>query len=149
MKAIQDQRNVKIIRKYTFDDEDTPWISKQKEVSNKLADKRLNEITELDKKVNLDDLPYKYKGNTPNEKFNTHDNALDLIHKIKNGEIKLADVKNNQNNFRLNLNEIRKGGRKSKEQKNTIYNIEMLYKAQKEAINFFEDYSLMVSEAKN
>ena len=39
----------------------------------------LNEITELDKKVDLDDLIYKYKGNTPNEEFNTYDNALDLI----------------------------------------------------------------------
>ena len=28
--------------------------------------------------------------------------------KIKNGEVKLADVKNNQNNFRLKLNEIKK-----------------------------------------
>ena len=33
--------------------------------------------------------------------------------------------------------------------KNTIYNIEMLYEARKEAIKFYDDYSLMVSEAKN
>ena len=43
----------------------------------------------------------------------------------------------------------KKGSKKSKEQKNTIYNIEMLYKARKEAIKFFDDYSLMISEAKN
>ena len=36
-----------------------------------------------------------------------------------------------------------------KERKNTIYNIEMLYKARKEAIKFFDHYSLMISEAKN
>ena len=36
-----------------------------------------------------------------------------------------------------------------KEQKNTIYNIELLYKARKEAIKFFDAYSLLVSEAKN
>ena len=39
-----------------------PLISKQKEIFNKLADERLDEITELDKKVNLDNLIYKYKG---------------------------------------------------------------------------------------
>ena len=36
-----------------------------------------------------------------------------------------------------------------KEPKNTKYNIEMLYKARKEAIKHFDDYSLMISEAKN
>ena len=44
---------------------------------------------------------------------------------------------------------MKKGGRKSKEQRNTIYNIEMLYKARKGAIKFFDDYSLMISEGKN
>ena len=58
-------------------------ISKQKEIFNELTDKKLNEITELDEKVHLDDLVYRYKGKTPEEKFNTHDNALDLIDKIK------------------------------------------------------------------
>ena len=42
----------------------------------------------------------------------------------------------------------KKGNKKSKEQKNTLYNIEMLYNARKEAINFFDDYSLMMSKAK-
>ena len=50
IKAIQNQGQVKTIKKYTYDDEDSPLISKQKEIFNKLADKRLNEITELDKK---------------------------------------------------------------------------------------------------
>ena len=30
VKAIQDQGRVKIIKKYTYDDDDTPLISKQK-----------------------------------------------------------------------------------------------------------------------
>ena len=60
---------------------------------------------------------HKYKGNTPNEEFNTYDHTLDLIDKIKNGEIKLAEVKNNQNNFRSNLGEIKKGSQKIKRAK--------------------------------
>ena len=67
---------------------------------------------------------------------------------MKGGEIKLAELKNNQNNFKSDLGEIKKGSTKSKEQKDTTYNIELLYKARKEAINFFDDHSLMVSEAK-
>ena len=33
--------------------------------------------------------------------------------------------------------------------KNALYNIDMLYKARNEAIKFFNDYTSMVSEAKN
>ena len=40
-----------------------------------------------------------------------------------------------------------KKGKKSRERKNTLYNIETLYKSRSEAINF-DDYSLMMSEAK-
>ena len=42
IKAIQNQGQVKTIKKYAYDDEDSPLISKQKEIFNKLADKRLD-----------------------------------------------------------------------------------------------------------
>ena len=93
IKAIENQGQFKTIKKYTYDDEDSPSISKQKEIFNKLAHKTLNEITELGKKVNLDDLVYRYKGKTPDEEFDKYDNAVDLIVKIKNGEIKIAEAK--------------------------------------------------------
>ena len=74
-----------------------------------------------------------------------------IIDKIKNGEIKLAEAKNNQIRFKSSLNEIKRGNNKhkSKGQKNSIYNISILYKARKEAIKFFDEYSSMVPEAKN
>ena len=56
IKVIQIQGQVKTIKKYAYDDEDSTLISKQKEIFNELGDKRLNEINELDKKVNRDDL---------------------------------------------------------------------------------------------
>ena len=56
IKAIQDQGQVKTIKNYTYDDEDTPLILKQKEIFNKLVDERLEEITKLDEKVKPDDL---------------------------------------------------------------------------------------------
>ena len=82
----------------------------------------LNEITELDKKVNPDDLVYRYKDKTPDKKFDKYDNSLNLINKIKNGEIKLAKAKNDQIRFKLNLVEIKKGNNKkrSKEQENAL-----------------------------
>ena len=50
--------------------------------------------------------------------------------------------------FKSHLGEIKKGSKKSKAQKNTLYNIEMLYKVRNEAIKFYDDYSSMVSEAR-
>ena len=60
----------------------------------------------------------------------------------------MAGVRNNQKRFKYYLGEIKKCTKKSKEQKNTIYNIETLYKARNEAIKFYDDYSLMMSEVK-
>ena len=108
MKAIQDQRQVKTIKKYDYDEEDTPLITKQKEIFNELANKRRDKITELDKKVNRDALVYRYKGKSPGEKFDKYDDALDLFNKIINGDIKLADVKNDQEIFKSHVGKIRK-----------------------------------------
>ena len=90
---------------------------------------------------------YRYKGNTADSKFDEFDNALDIINKIRDGKTNLADVKNNQQQFKYFLGKIRKG-KKSKKKKSALYNIEMLYKARNEAIKFYYDYSLMRSEVK-
>ena len=83
-------------------------VSKQREMFNKLADERLEEITKLDKKVNPDDLIYRYKDSTANAKFNEFDNAFNLLDKIRGREIILADVKQHQAEFKSNLREVKK-----------------------------------------
>ena len=52
--------------------------------------------------------------------------------------------------FKPNINDIKKGNKKyrSKEQKNALYNIEMLYAARNSVIELFDDYTSMISEAK-
>ena len=84
---------------------------------------------ELDKKVTHENLIYKYKGKISDKKFDEYDNALDLIDKIKNGKITLTNAKNDQENFNSSLDETKKGSKKSKKQKNVIYNIIMFYNA--------------------
>ena len=96
IKAIQNQENIKTIKKYTYDDEDTPLISKRKEIFNERADERLEKITELDKKVNYDDLIYKYKGNTKDVEFNQFKIVFSFLDKIRDGKISLTDAKNDQ-----------------------------------------------------
>ena len=113
IKAVWNQGQVKTIKKYTYDNEDTPLISKQKVIFNKLADKRLEEITNLDTKVNSDGLIYRYKGNTADAKFDQFNNAFSLLDKIKDDKICLADAKNDQAKFKSNLNKIKKRKQKT------------------------------------
>ena len=56
---------------------------------------------------------YRYKVKTPDKNFNTYDTALNLIDKITNGKIKLADVKNDQIKFKSNLGQAKKRKNKS------------------------------------
>ena len=70
------------------------WFWNKKKFNNELVNERLDEITELDKKVNPHDLICKYKGPTADVKFNKFDNALSLTDEIRKGEISLADAKN-------------------------------------------------------
>ena len=114
-------------------------------IFNKLVDQRLEEITNLDKKVNPDDLIYRYKGFTADAKFNECDNDFSLL----DGKVSLADAKNDQAEFKSNLSKIKKETKNiDQKQKNALYNIEMLCKARNSVIQFFDDYSSMVSEAK-
>ena len=85
------------------------------------------------------------KGKTPDEKFDKYDNSLDLMDKIKNSEMKLAETKNGQIRFKSNLK--RKQQKKIKRAKK--HDIQyLLYKARNEAIKFFGEYSSRVSEGK-
>ena len=56
IKAIKDGGQVKTIKKYSYDDEDTPFISKQKDIFNELVDERIKKITDLDERINSDNL---------------------------------------------------------------------------------------------
>ena len=150
IKTIQNQGEIKAIKKYSFDNENTPLISEQKELFNELVNKRFKEIANLDKKFNSDDLIYRYKSITADVKFDEFNNAFSISDETRDGKRSLAEAKNGQAEFKSNLNEIKKGNKKdrSKEQKNVLHNIDMLYKARNSVIEFFDDYSSMISEAK-
>ena len=67
--------------------------------------------------------------------------------------MRLAEAKSDQIKFISNLGEIKKvhknRSKEQKKEKNALYDIEMLDKARHEAIKFYDDYSLMASEAKD
>ena len=92
IKAIQDQEKLKTVKKYDYDAEDTLFVSKQKEIFNELVDERPKKIINLNKKVDKNDLIYRYKKSTaPNLDFNEFDNALDIIDEIRDGKVKVKE----------------------------------------------------------
>ena len=97
-------------------------ILKQKEIFNKVANERVEEMTELYKKVNSDDAICRFKGRTPDGKFDGYDNPFDLLDKIREGRIKLSNARNDQIKFTSDQAEIKKRNKKrSKAQKKTHY----------------------------
>ena len=72
--------------------------------------------------------------------------SIILLNVLKNKRLEKA--KNLQNVFKSNLNDISKGRFKSEEQKRTLANIKLLYKSREAVSKLFNDYSLIVSEAK-
>ena len=112
-------------------------ILKQKEIFNKVANERVEEITELYKKVNSDDAICRFKGQTPDGKFDGYDNPFDLLDKIWEGRIKLSNARNDQIKFTSDQAEIKKRNKKrskGQKKKNSLYKTEMLCKARNKVI---------------
>ena len=63
-------------------------ILKQTKILNKLTDERIK-----DEKVDSNNFIYRYKGNTAAAKFHEFDNPFNLLDKIREGKIKLAEAK--------------------------------------------------------
>ena len=99
IKAIDGQGQIKRIKKYAYDADDAPLISKQKEIFHELEDEMFEKITDLNNKVDSS----RYKGNTPEINFDEFDNAFDIIDKIRDGKIDLSNVKNNKEKFKSYL----------------------------------------------
>ena len=125
---------------------------RQKELYDKLTEEKKTEIKNLDNSVdrNKDKLIYKYKGNTSDADFSKYYGAIDLISKIKDGEVSLKQAINNQSDLKLKLRKVRKGNskRKSRTNLNVIKSVDNLYNSRQAGIYFFFEYTERVSEAK-
>ena len=116
-----------------------------------MTEEKKDEIEKLDKTENRKELLYKYKGNSSDADFSEYYGAIDLINKIKNGEVSLREAVNNQYEVKSKLGEIKKGNpkRKSKTNLDAIKNGDKLYDSRQAAINFLIEYTERVSETKS
>ena len=102
------------------------------------------------KAIDRNKLIYKYKGNTSDADFSEYCDAIDLINKIKNGDVSLKQSINDQYEVKSKLVKIKKGNpkRKSKTNLDVMKNVDNLYDSRQAVINFFIEYTERVSEAK-
>ena len=94
---------------------------------------------------------YKYKNEGRSLKdFRNYLNLTDLFINLKDGNVKPREVLKNQIDFKSDLGEIKKGNLKSKseDQISVIQNVQFTFYLRGKFINFFRDFSILISEAK-
>ena len=101
----------------------------------------------MNNEIDYDDLDYAVLKSNMEYNFSMEKDPISLLNAIKEGEISVEESKNRQKNYLYYLNIIRKGYKNST-QKKTLSNIENHFNARESAIKFFEDYGLMILEAK-
>ena len=93
------------------------------------------EILDLINATNFDDLIY-YIKNRKSRRFDDVKNEIKLYEKNKIWQCEAREAKEYQNMFKLNPTKVKRSGFKSKEQKSTTQNIEMLPNARKKLSNY-------------
>ena len=110
-------------------------INKRKELMNKLYDS-----------VDYNNLKFECKTKAKDVSFYEYRDSKEHFRAIRDGKIGFSEVKNKQNDFLNKLTNL-KIGRKNLEQEKIINNLERLYISRQEVINFFRDYTEMLSDA--
>ena len=101
----------------------------------------------MNNKIDYDNLKYVVESSGDEYRFNKIEDPIAPLDDIKKGKISQEEAKEQQKNYYNYLNTIRRGN-KNASQKRTLANINILFNARDNAINFIEDYSSMILEAK-
>ena len=146
-KAIQDNKQIVNINK-DDDYKDKLLLSRERKIFKDIYNKRHDKIEELSNKIDYNDLNYVVVGTGDKYSFDDLDDPLTLLNNIKKGSISMVKAIDQQYNFRKYLNLIRIGN-KNENQKRTLANINVFYNASDNAIQFIQDYDVMILGAKN
>ena len=86
--------------------------SKAEIIFNELINERTKIMSELYYSVDYNNLKFYYVGNAKNVSFYEYKDSKELFHAIRNNQIKFSEVKNKQDEFLNNLNNIKIGKKK-------------------------------------
>ena len=90
----------------------------------------MEEIQDLSKQIDFNNLTYRYKGNTARKTFIGHKGPLGFYRNIKEAHITLEKAEEYQKESKTKINEIVIGSKKLEDQRSTIDNIKTLYEPQ-------------------
>ena len=130
-KPIEDKPNNQSRAAIIFND----LINKRKELMNKLHDS-----------VDYNNLNFEYISLTRDVSFCGYTDSKELFNGIRDSKIGFSEAKNKQNEFLSKLSNI-EIGRRTLEQEKIINNLEKFYFSRKEVINFFRDFTEILSNA--
>ena len=93
------------------------------DILNKLLGEKIDEILNMSKDIDYDNLVYNFKGSTPSTNFMIFESPIYIYNQLKNGEKTLQQVEEEQSEFEKELNKINSGNPKHKSKKQlVIYN---------------------------
>ena len=123
---------------------------KCKEVFNELSNKRIGEVYNISKEINFNNLTYHFKGsNTAPINFIDFRGPMHIYNEIKNGNISIEKIEEDQKQFKSQLNEITTLNPKhrSKDQLNAIKNVKNLYNSKDKVMKLYKGYAKIISKA--
>ena len=124
MKDLKDNRQNLIKAMEDWSDNNEKHL-KYKEVFNKLSSERIGKIDYTSKEINFNNSTYHFKGsNTAPINLIDFRGSMHIYNDIKNGNISIEKIEEDQKLFQSKLNEITAGNpkHKSKDQLDTIKN---------------------------
>ena len=122
---------------------------KYKEVFNELFNERIGEIYNISKGIDFNNLTYHFKdSNTAPKIFINFKGPMYIHNEIKNDNISIEKIEEDQKQFKSKLNEINTGDPKykPKDQLDTIKIIKNLYNSRNKVIKLYNDYAKIMSE---
>ena len=103
-------------------------------------------MSKLYDSVDYNNSNFKYVNSTKDVSFYEYMDSKELFNSIKGSQIKFSEARNIQNGS-LNKLSNKKIGRETVEKQELINNLKKCYSSREEVINFFRDYTEMLSDA--
>ena len=119
-----------------------------KEIYKKILEERMDEILEMSREIDYNNLVYDFKGPTPSINFTIFGGSMYPYNQLKKGEKTIQQVEEEQKYFSKDLNEIasKNSKHKSEKQSYTIKNVRNLYYSRQKIIYLLKDNSKFRSE---
>ena len=120
-----------------------------KKIYDKILEERMDEIQEMSREIDYNNLTYIFKGLTYPISFAKSGGPMYVYNQLKNGEKTLQQAEKEQKDFQKELNEITSGNQshKSNNQLYVIKNVKNLYDSRQKIINLLNDNAKIRSEA--